>query len=82
MTCLNSYNQLNGHEFEQILEDTEGQGSLVCCNPWGCKESRHFTNEQHFFHSKKELLVGTVPQRKRLIVLNIQIFCVIKKTAE
>ena len=30
---------LNGHEFEQTLGDTEGQGSLVCCSPWGCKES-------------------------------------------
>ena len=30
---------LNGHEFEQILEDDEGQGSLVSCSPWGCKES-------------------------------------------
>ena len=30
---------LNGHEFEQILGDSEGQGSLVCCTPWGCKES-------------------------------------------
>ena len=30
--------QLDGHEFEQILGDSEGQGSLVCCNPWGCKE--------------------------------------------
>ena len=26
---------LNGHEFEQTLGDTEGQGSLVCYNPWG-----------------------------------------------
>jgi len=31
--------QLNGHEFEQILGDSEGQGSLVCCSPWGHKES-------------------------------------------
>ena len=30
---------LNGHEFEQIPGDGEGQGSLVCCSPWGCKES-------------------------------------------
>ena len=30
---------LNGHEFEQTLEDSEGQGSLVCCSPWGHKES-------------------------------------------
>ena len=21
------------------LRDSEGQGSLVCCSPWGCKES-------------------------------------------
>ena len=21
------------------LRDDEGQGSLVCCSPWGCKES-------------------------------------------
>ena len=33
------HHQLNGHEFEQPLGDGEGQGSLVCCNPWGCKES-------------------------------------------
>ena len=30
---------LNGHEFEQTWGDSEGQGSLACCNPWGCKES-------------------------------------------
>ena len=23
---------------EQALGDSEGQGSLVCCSPWGCKE--------------------------------------------
>ena len=29
---------LNRHEFEQALGDGEGQGSLVCCSPWGHKE--------------------------------------------
>ena len=29
---------LNIHEFEQALVDSEGQGSLVCCSPWGHKE--------------------------------------------
>ena len=29
---------LNGHEFEQTLGDSEGQESLLCCHPWGCKE--------------------------------------------
>ena len=31
--------QLNGQEFEQVLGDGEGQGSLECCSPWGHKES-------------------------------------------
>ena len=28
---------LNRHEFKQALGDGEGQGSLVCCSPWGHK---------------------------------------------
>ena len=28
----------NGHEFEQTLGVRDGQGSLVCCSLWGCKE--------------------------------------------
>ena len=31
--------QCNGHEFEQALGVGDGQGSLVCCSPWGHKES-------------------------------------------
>ena len=29
----------NGHEFEQALGVGDGQGGLVCCSPWGRKES-------------------------------------------
>ena len=29
---------LNGHEFEQTLGDSEGQGSLASCSSWGLKE--------------------------------------------
>ena len=29
---------LSGHEFEQTLGDSEGQGSLMCCSPQGGKE--------------------------------------------
>ena len=29
---------LNGHELEQVPGYGEGQGSLECCSPWGCKE--------------------------------------------
>ena len=31
--------QLNGHEFEHALGFGEGQGGLVCCSLWGCKDS-------------------------------------------
>jgi len=31
--------QPNGHEFEQVVGDGDGQGSLACCSPWGRKES-------------------------------------------
>ena len=33
------HHQLNGHEFEQTLGDSEGQGRLVCCSSQGYKES-------------------------------------------
>ena len=33
------HHQLSGHEFEQALRDSEGQGSLACCSPWGHKKS-------------------------------------------
>jgi len=36
---VRQHHRLNGHEFEQSLGDSEGQGSLVCCSPWDHKES-------------------------------------------
>ena len=33
------YLRLDGHEFEQPPGVSDGQGSLVYCSPWGCKES-------------------------------------------
>ena len=38
MRWLDGNIDLNGHEFEQTQGDGEGQGNLVCCSPWGCKE--------------------------------------------
>ena len=32
------HHQLNGHEFEKTLGDSEGQGGLACCSSWGHKE--------------------------------------------
>ena len=37
------HHQLNGYEFGQAPGDSERQGSLACCNPWGQKPD---TNEQ------------------------------------
>ena len=31
------YCRLDGHEFEQAPAVGDGQGSLVCCSPWGLK---------------------------------------------
>ena len=33
------HHRLDGHEFEQAPGVGDGQGSLACCSPWGCKES-------------------------------------------
>ena len=36
---------LNGCEFEQALGVDDGQGSLVCCSPWGHKETERTVTE-------------------------------------
>ena len=33
------HHQLDGHKLEQVPGVGDGQGSLVCCSPWGLKES-------------------------------------------
>ena len=43
------HHQFNGHDFEQTLGVSEGQGSLACCSPWGRKEldmTERLNNEQ------------------------------------
>ena len=37
---------LAGHEFEQILGDSGGQGSLVCYSPWGHRVGHDWATEQ------------------------------------
>ena len=32
------HHRLDGHEFVQTPGDSEGQGILAYCGPWGCKE--------------------------------------------
>ena len=40
------HHRLNGPEFEQALGDDKGQGSLVCCSPWGRQESDLVTEQR------------------------------------
>ena len=60
------HHQLNGHELEQTQGDSEGQGSLVCCSPWDCKEShetwRPTTAVIYFSCAGSWLLGGLVPR--------------------
>ena len=44
---VREHHQLSGHEFEQTLVDSEGQGSQVCYSPWGSqKAGRNLETEQ------------------------------------
>ena len=48
--------RLSGCEFEQILGDSEGQGSLAFCSPWGCKEldrTEQLNNKMYILKEKK-----------------------------
>ena len=48
------HHRLNGHKFEETLEDSEGQGSPASCSSWGRKESD--TTEQQQTDTKKQSL--------------------------
>ena len=53
MRWLKDHHWLNGHEFEQTPGDSEGQGSLECCSPWGSQRVRHVwvTEQQQWEHA-------------------------------
>ena len=39
--------RLDGHESEQAPGDSEGQGSLACCSPWGHRVRYNLATEHH-----------------------------------
>ena len=47
------HHQINRNESEQTLGDGEGQESLVCCSPWGCRVRHDLATEQQ----QQDLLV-------------------------
>ena len=42
--------RLNGHEFEQMLGDGEGQGRLACCSAWGRGVRHDWVLNHHHHH--------------------------------
>ena len=48
MRWFECHHSLNGHESEQTPRGWDGQGSLECCRPWGCKESDKNWSEQYW----------------------------------
>ena len=57
------HHQLNGHEFEQILRDSEEQGSRLHCSPWDRKES-DMTEQRN--NNNKDLQVTKLIHRNHL----------------
>ena len=39
------HHRIYGHEFEQTLGDSEGQGSLACCSPEGSRVRHDLVTE-------------------------------------
>ena len=55
--------QLNRHESEQILGESEGQGSLACCSPWACRVRHHWVTKQQKSVRVEE--IGSPERRRR-----------------
>ena len=62
------HHRLNGHEFEQIQGNSEGQGNLGCCGPWGCQE---LYVTKPLKNSSKQI----VPSRWTVGLHQAQLFC-------
>ena len=76
---------LNGHEFEQTLEDNAGQGSLMCCSSWGCKESdmtEQMNNNNKVATRKLLELINEFSKFPKLIHRNQLYFCILTKRKE
>ena len=55
---------LNGNEFEQAPGDGEGQGSLACCSPWGCRELNTTWRLNNNNRVKTHCLLGATVSKK------------------
>ena len=62
------YHRLDGHDFEQAPGDCEGQGSLVCCSPWGhrVRDNRATGTAKFFKVYLKESLMNIASEKMSL----------------
>ena len=89
------HHQLDGHEFEQApgvcthththsLQLTvilgEGQGSLVYCSPWGCKES-DMTERLNWTEVHSQYYVSTITIYFQKIVIPTETWCPLNSPA-
>ena len=77
---------LYGHEFEQAPRVGDGQGSLVCCSPWGHKKSGTWLSDwtEHLKETASLALVNIEGRReiwwRPLSVFSLAwVFCIFKK---
>ena len=53
MRMVGWHHWLNGQECEQALGNSEAQGSLACCSPWGHRVGHNLVTEQQHVHSSQ-----------------------------
>ena len=63
------HHRLDGQEFEQALDNSEGQGSLACCGPWGQSQTHPVTEQQLRVGNSKVFLffIGDRSSRRLLL---------------
>ena len=69
------HNQLNGHVFEETLGVGDKQGGLVCCSPWGRKESdttEQLNQTDSSNHLQEEAIGERTAKRSREIRAEIE----------
>ena len=70
------HHRLDGHELKQAPGDGEGQGSMICCSPWGHKELNtteqlnwsEETNTQMPLSFNSSLIVSTLTSNSCLLL--------------
>ena len=65
------HHRLNGYESEQTPGYSEGQRNMVCCSPWGCKESNTTERLNNNSNNKKNSFENILPTDRRISLLHI-----------